>query len=100
MGTARLQIPASGENGERERILVQLFFLFFSFRFGEGKADIEQRRTLSKRERKSYLDAVLCLQKKPTLYKEIVGAKSRFDDFQLVHIDQSFDIHFNVSLFI
>lgn len=63
----------------------------------EGKADIEQRRTLSISERRSYIDAVHCLRNKPTLYKEVVGAKSRFDDFQLVHIDQAYDIHFNVS---
>lgn len=68
-----------------------------NFRFGREDWP-RARRTLSISERRSYIDAVLCLQKKPTIYKEVVGAKSRFDDFQIVHIDQAFDIHFNVSI--
>lgn len=36
MGTAQLQTPASGENGERERLLVNFFFDL------EAKANIEQ----------------------------------------------------------
>lgn len=57
-----------------------------------------KRRTLSRTDRRRYIDAVLCLQKKPSIYKEVVGAKSRFDDFQVEHITQAYDIHFNVSL--
>lgn len=57
----------------------------------------DRRRTLSKSERKNYTEAVLCLRKKPSLYKEIKGAKSRYDDFQALHILQAFIIHFNVS---
>ena len=58
------------------------------------------RRTLSKRERKSYTDAVLCLRAiKPALYRnEVRGASSRYDDFHAVHINQSFIIHVNVYL--
>ena len=56
------------------------------------------RRTLSKPERKNYIDAVRCIQtKRPTLYSDIKGAKSRFDDFQIVHIEQTFIIHYNAS---
>lgn len=91
MGTARLQILASGENGERERY-------WSNFRFRRRKDWPWVRRALSLSERRSYIDAVLCLQKKPTIYQEVVGAKSRFDDFQIVHIDQAYDIHFNVSI--
>lgn len=56
------------------------------------------RRTLSKRERKSYTEAVLCLRAvKPALYRnEVRGARSRFDDFHAVHINQTFIIHANV----
>lgn len=57
----------------------------------------DSRRTLSKGARKNYTDAVLCLRKKPSLYKEVKGAKSRYDDFQALHIQQTFIIHFNVS---
>lgn len=71
--------------------------ILVNFRFGrEGWH--RARRTLSKSERRSYIDAVLCLQKKPSIYKEVAGAKSRFDDFQVEHITQAYDIHFNVSL--
>lgn len=54
-------------------------------------------RALSKDERKEYTDAVLCLRKKPSLYKEVTGSKSHYDDFQVVHINQSFIIHFNAQ---
>ena len=56
------------------------------------------RRTLSRHERKNYVDAVLCLRSvKPALYKdEFPGTNSRFDDFQALHINQSSIIHGNV----
>lgn len=58
------------------------------------------RRALSMQEKKSYIDAVLCLRSmKPALYKhEVRGTSSRYDDFQAVHINQSFIIHVNVCL--
>lgn len=58
------------------------------------------RRTLSTQERKSYVDAVLCLRSvKPALYEdEVPGTSSRYDDFQAVHINQSFIIHIDVYL--
>lgn len=68
-----------------------------NFRFGrEGWHRV--RRALSKGEQSGYIDAVLCLLKKPSIYKEVTGAKSRFDDFQIEHITQAYDIHFNVSV--
>lgn len=56
------------------------------------------RRKLSTQERKNYVQAVLCLRSvRPALYeKEVQGASSRYDDFQLVHINQTFFIHLNV----
>lgn len=59
-----------------------------------------RRRTLSIAERKRYIDAVQCLRHRiPSLHKGIIaGASSRYDDFQIVHINQTFTIHFNVSL--
>ena len=58
------------------------------------------RGTLSRRERKNYIDAVKCLQRKPpkSPVKLVPGARSRYDDFVAVHIYQNFDVHFNVRL--
>lgn len=54
---------------------------------------------MSKPDRKAYIDAVLCLQSKPSISPPglVPGARSRFDDFQAIHINQTFTIHFNVS---
>ncbi|MBW0462316.1 hypothetical protein O181_002031 [Austropuccinia psidii MF-1] len=50
---------------------------------------------LSKEERRSYIDAVLCLQSKPSITpsSEVPGAKSRYDDFVATHINQTLYIH-------
>ncbi|KAL4868007.1 hypothetical protein BDV12DRAFT_109134 [Aspergillus spectabilis] len=51
--------------------------------------------TLSKRERKEYIDAVQCLIDSPSkIDPEFApGARTRFDDFVAVHINQTFYIH-------
>lgn len=51
---------------------------------------------LSKKERKAYTDAVLCLQAKTgkTPASFAAGARSRFDDFVANHIDQTLFIHY------
>ncbi|KAJ3034647.1 hypothetical protein HK097_004440 [Rhizophlyctis rosea] len=52
-------------------------------------------RNLKKSEQKSYLNAVLCLAKKPTIAKRSApGAISRYDDFVGVHAKQTPEIHF------
>ncbi|KAI5776378.1 tyrosinase central domain-containing protein [Geopyxis carbonaria] len=48
--------------------------------------------SLSKAERKCYIDAVLCLQSKPAK-SSYAGARSRYDDFVGVHIEQTLSIH-------
>ncbi|KAL2862820.1 tyrosinase family protein [Aspergillus lucknowensis] len=50
---------------------------------------------LSKRERKEYIDAVQCLIDKPSQIDPSFapGARSRFDDFVAVHINQTMFIH-------
>lgn len=54
------------------------------------------RRSLSKMKSRDYIDAVHCLRKKPSLYNEITGCKSHYDDFQVLHIKQTFIVHTNV----
>ncbi|KPM45912.1 hypothetical protein AK830_g692 [Neonectria ditissima] len=52
--------------------------------------------SLSERERLAYVNAVKCLQHLParTPANVSLGAKSRFDDFVVVHIQQTRTIHF------
>ncbi|KZZ92311.1 tyrosinase [Ascosphaera apis ARSEF 7405] len=51
--------------------------------------------SLSKKERKDYIDAVLCLQSKPSITPrdEWPGVRTRYDDFVATHINQSMSIH-------
>lgn len=53
--------------------------------------------SLSHRERLDYVKAVQCLQELPARTPANVssGARSRFDDFTVVHIQQTLDIHFS-----
>ncbi|RGP66589.1 tyrosinase [Fusarium longipes] len=52
-------------------------------------------KTLSKKDKKAYIDAVLCLRKKPSKADPAFapGARSRYDDFVAVHINQTLSIH-------
>lgn len=53
--------------------------------------------SFSSKEKLQYIDAVKCLQKLPPRTPANVssGARSRFDDFTVVHIQQTLDIHFS-----
>lgn len=66
--------------------------------FGNRTKSID-RSSLSKKDRKAYTDAVLCLMERPALSDpaEIPGARSRYDDFVGVHIQQTTKIHGTVS---
>jgi hypothetical protein len=57
------------------------------------------RSNLSGRERIAYTDAVKCLQRllAKTNSTYAPGAKSRFDDFAVTHIEQTLSIHDTVS---
>ena len=57
------------------------------------------RSALTKPERKNYVDAVKCLSKKPALTPASVsaGARSRFDDFVVTHVIQTYWVHGTVS---
>ncbi|EXK76468.1 tyrosinase [Fusarium oxysporum f. sp. raphani 54005] len=52
-------------------------------------------KTLCKKEKKAYINAVLCLRKKPSKADPTFapGARTRYDDFVAVHINQSLSIH-------
>lgn len=51
--------------------------------------------SLTTSERRSYIDAVLCMQNRPSVIPEgeVPGAKSRFDDFIAVHANYTMHIH-------
>lgn len=51
--------------------------------------------SLKKEERRDYIRAVKCLMTKPSKYNPVAvpGAKSRYDDFVAVHINQTLAIH-------
>ncbi|KAG5744610.1 hypothetical protein H9Q70_012690 [Fusarium xylarioides] len=52
-------------------------------------------KALSKGERRAYINAVLCLRKKPSKADPAFapGARTRYDDFVAVHINQTLSIH-------
>jgi hypothetical protein len=57
------------------------------------------RRTLSSREKADYIAAVKCLQSLPSQDNTVPAAKSRFDEFQAYHIEQSDNgIHVTVRM--
>jgi len=64
-------------------------------RFGPNK----YRSTLSRKEKLNYIDAVKCIHTKPALTPSAVaaGARSRFDDFVVTHVIQTFSVHGTVS---
>ena len=58
------------------------------------------RSTLPKNEKLNYIDAVKCIHTKPALTDTGVaaGAKSRFDDFVVTHVIQTYWVHGTVRL--
>lgn len=57
-----------------------------------------RRSDLTLEERKEYTDAVLCLMEKPALTSDQApGAKSRFDDYVVIHLLQTPRNHGSVS---
>ncbi|KAG5744384.1 hypothetical protein H9Q70_012915 [Fusarium xylarioides] len=61
-----------------------------------ANADVRRDwKALSKKERKAYINAVLCLRKKPSKADPSFapGARTRYDDFVAVHINQTRTIH-------
>ncbi|KAF6520643.1 hypothetical protein HZS61_014901 [Fusarium oxysporum f. sp. conglutinans] len=58
-------------------------------------------KALSKKGRKAYINAVLCLRKKPSKADPSFapGARTRYDDFVAVHINQTRTIHATGNFF-
>lgn len=53
---------------------------------------------MSKPDQLEYISAIQCLQSRPAQTADIhPGAKSRYDDFQALHIDRTDYIHWCVS---
>ncbi|ERS98456.1 tyrosinase [Sporothrix schenckii 1099-18] len=48
---------------------------------------------LTKEERKSYVDAMLCLMSKPPKLTQFPGVTNRYEDFVAVHVNQTLSIH-------
>ena len=56
------------------------------------------RRNLTKAERLAYIKAFKCLQSKPARFQSLYpGSRSRYDDYQALHISMTEKIHFTVS---
>ncbi|KAF2163713.1 hypothetical protein M409DRAFT_68307 [Zasmidium cellare ATCC 36951] len=50
--------------------------------------------TFSRQEKREYIDAILCLMEKPSISGDLApGARSRYDDFLAIHINQTGSIH-------
>ena len=57
-----------------------------------GLTDVGNRRQLSEPQKKSYIDAVLCLTKKNAI-SGVAKALNRFDDHEAIHNSQTAYIH-------
>ncbi|CAF9937036.1 MAG: hypothetical protein HETSPECPRED_010536 [Heterodermia speciosa] len=84
---------------EKQSNLLQLQALNAS-QTGCTSANVAVRRewsTLPTKEKHSYINAVKCLRRLPPLNLPslVPGVRSRFDDYQAVHINSTFIIHFN-----
>ncbi|KAF8201276.1 monooxygenase [Mycena galopus ATCC 62051] len=53
----------------------------------------QEWRVLSNSQKSDYITAVQCLQRLPSISNNLRGAKTRFDDFQAIHVTLSLDVH-------
>lgn len=68
--------------------------------YSADRNDLPCRRTLSKQEQLAYINAVKCLKSQPAqLSKSYEGVRSRFDDYQVTHMNNTDYIHWVVSYF-
>jgi hypothetical protein len=66
---------------------------------GEYEADMLRRHDLSEAQKTDYINAVLCLQKKPpkSPRDQFPGALNRYDDFVATHESMAFELHSTVG---
>ena len=57
-----------------------------------------RRRTLDDAEKNSYITAVKCMQSLPALHDQGEAVRTRFDEFQALHIEVADRVHAVVSL--
>ena len=57
-----------------------------------------RRRTLDDVEKNRYITAVKCMQSLPALYDQGEVVRTRFDEFQALHIEVADRVHATVSL--
>ena len=55
------------------------------------------RRKLNNTEKANYIKAVKCFQSLPPLHQNITAVKTRFDEFQALHIDVADRVHTTVT---
>ena len=55
------------------------------------------RRKLDNTEKANYIKAVKCLQARPPLHQNIAAVRTRFDEFQALHIDVADRVHTTVK---
>jgi tyrosinase len=97
---AQSRKPECEENGMyREKILVATLdghtAESINFTSRPSLTRHASRSTLSRAEKLNYIDALKCLASKPARTPSAIaaGAKSRYDDFVVTHIQQTMTIH-------
>ena len=55
------------------------------------------RRKLNNSEKANYIKAIKCLQARPPLHRNIAAVKTRFDEFQALHINVADRVHTTVN---
>lgn len=97
---ARHVRPISSLFESHGKILDLPNFRVLSRNIGPGLSlTLPSRHDLTVDERKAYTSAVLCLQaKEPQTPSSLApGAKTRYDDWIVTHINQTYTIHFNAN---
>ncbi|KAK3396554.1 hypothetical protein B0T20DRAFT_275142 [Sordaria brevicollis] len=55
----------------------------------------QEWRTIPPGQRRKYIEAVKCFQKKPSVFPEIEGAVSAYEDLQWIHLNRTWEVHFS-----
>ena len=77
----------------REWCDLLIYFKLSSFRL----LTVCGRRKLNNIEKANYIKAVKCLQARPPLHQNIAAVRTRFDEFQALHINVADRVHTTVN---